>query len=515
MNQPGGVARITDIGIVASKTTANGGALSSSSAGTPLVRLSVKYIVSRQHEKNIEEQYVQPHEWEATLRDRSHNSGRCRRCGSLRKDCGFCDEQIHGIMTSDDYAILGPSLRQSVGVAAPELSTLGPDSSSDDDSDESTSLQSIMTQNRREFRRYLRLKQKSQQFYNNTDLPSSSSSPARGTNSIGTDPSNEAQSATKPNSRRRNGANRSVSFPNVACSSSGDDVTNSRPSRNQFSLSGEGDCPPPMHRPSPGSSCGRPKRLPRRSRRSSSNRKSVLEQSTLGSDDDSSTSEDDNIALAALPQQSIPGTRHLQARSSPVTLLSVSNPGSPDDTSDSKSARPNRRAVRSHRPTNSLPTSPGSPSESGDDSFIQPEGKADLLPSDIRDATADLEYDALIQFFDETIVRLERDHLPKAKLQFQELEQEWKNYHSMLNFNRQQRRDRREALQQRRYVHVSYNSTIAQCMRLNCFFSIHCHPASTPLQKWQAVSRSKAHFGQEWQGSMPERATKTGQSIVL
>jgi hypothetical protein len=162
------------------------------------------------------------------------------------------------------------------------------------------------------------------------------------------------------------------------------------------------------------------------------------------------------MALAALPRQSISVTRHLPARSSPVTLpLSVSNPGSPDCTSDSIAPRPNRRAIRTHRPTSSLPASLGSPAESDDDSFIQPEGKADVLPSDIRDATADLEYDALIHFFDETMVRLERDQLPQAELQFQELEQEWKDYHSMLNFNRQQRRDRREALQQRRYVHVS------------------------------------------------------------
>lgn len=63
-----------------------------------------------------------------------------------------------------------------------------------------------------------------------------------------------------------------------------------------------------------------------------------------------------------------------------------------------------------------------------DDDFIQPEGNADELPSDVYDATAHLEYSELLPFFDSTIQRVETVDFPACKSRVLQLEREWKEY---------------------------------------------------------------------------------------
>jgi len=87
INQPGGVGRIT---------------------GAHKHHVSVRYILDGRHEKEIDIRYVQLHNQQSrrNLRDRSMLLGRCRNCGSLRKDCGSCDvvqpEWMNNDSSSDD-----------------------------------------------------------------------------------------------------------------------------------------------------------------------------------------------------------------------------------------------------------------------------------------------------------------------------------------------------------------------------------------------------------------------------
>eukprot|EP00934_Nitzschia_sp_Nitz4_P006650 Nitzschia sp. Nitz4//scaffold70_size99833//84841//91685//NITZ4_004610-RA/size99833-snap-gene-0.137-mRNA-1//1//CDS//3329557182//6640//frame0 len=81
INQPGGVARVTQI------------------HGDPLrpSHVDVAYIVARTKEKRVPIEYVtiasqyEKPKRDRSLRDRGLILGRCHRCGSLRKDCGSCD----------------------------------------------------------------------------------------------------------------------------------------------------------------------------------------------------------------------------------------------------------------------------------------------------------------------------------------------------------------------------------------------------------------------------------------
>ena len=88
INKPGGIARITQL----------------HSSSEKLTDVDVQYVVVGGRERRVPIEYVSPapssiaaaskqdalpHRNE--LRDRSMLLGRCRRCGSLRKDCGSCD----------------------------------------------------------------------------------------------------------------------------------------------------------------------------------------------------------------------------------------------------------------------------------------------------------------------------------------------------------------------------------------------------------------------------------------
>ena len=88
INKPGGVARVIDV---------------NHDNEDKLVSVNVHYILGSSKEKNVPVEYVKlAPQYETlsssrsgggriSLRDRSCLLGRCRRCGSLRTDCGSCD----------------------------------------------------------------------------------------------------------------------------------------------------------------------------------------------------------------------------------------------------------------------------------------------------------------------------------------------------------------------------------------------------------------------------------------
>jgi hypothetical protein len=130
MNQPGGVARITGVFVHDSTDAPGTGALSSSSDAAMMtttttrttdrtnsnasaqalskgpdgtsgdkaqVHVSVRYVLDGRHERRVHVRYVAAYalhdEQHHRFRDRSALLGRCTYCGSLRSDCGSCDQQ--------------------------------------------------------------------------------------------------------------------------------------------------------------------------------------------------------------------------------------------------------------------------------------------------------------------------------------------------------------------------------------------------------------------------------------
>jgi hypothetical protein len=164
INKPGGVARVINVHYDKdASNNQNGGGSNdkapisgshdvsgANSVKTP-THVDVKYILGGSREKRVPVEYVKlaPQyestsvETEAngrtvsstkTLRDRSMMLGRCRRCGSLRKDCGSCDWA-----TEESEAKKGEDKAKSASTTAESKTTQqvknDPFSSSDDDDD--------------------------------------------------------------------------------------------------------------------------------------------------------------------------------------------------------------------------------------------------------------------------------------------------------------------------------------------------------------------------------------------
>jgi hypothetical protein len=128
MNQPGGVARITGV-FAHDSTDAPATGASSSSSGAAMTttwtdrpnsnasgqtlskgpdtdgssggdkaqaHVSVRYVLDGRHERRVHVRYVAAYalqDEQHRFRDRSALLGRCTYCGSLRSDCGSCDQQ--------------------------------------------------------------------------------------------------------------------------------------------------------------------------------------------------------------------------------------------------------------------------------------------------------------------------------------------------------------------------------------------------------------------------------------
>ncbi|KAL7567627.1 hypothetical protein ACA910_000221 [Epithemia clementina (nom. ined.)] len=99
INQPGGVGHIVEIAAAAptkqeapDPNSSNKTATTTATNNSNLI-LTVRYVLDNRYERNINSQYVHVHNQSSTrsLRDRRMLLGRCQNCGSLRRDCGSCD----------------------------------------------------------------------------------------------------------------------------------------------------------------------------------------------------------------------------------------------------------------------------------------------------------------------------------------------------------------------------------------------------------------------------------------
>jgi hypothetical protein len=96
INQPGGVARITSVfrSSDAAETAPKAGPATPREAAAA-VFVSVRYVIDGRHERKVDARYVRPYRLHSAgerFRDRSVLLGRCTYCGSLRSDCGSCDQ---------------------------------------------------------------------------------------------------------------------------------------------------------------------------------------------------------------------------------------------------------------------------------------------------------------------------------------------------------------------------------------------------------------------------------------
>ncbi|KAG7359615.1 hypothetical protein IV203_034713 [Nitzschia inconspicua] len=175
INKPGGVARVMEVHFDHNNdeflnhppgdNDDNPTGLSSFDSGAHTNRpthVNVKYILGGSREKRVPVEYVKlAPQYESTnettattpangtttvattktLRDRSMLLGRCRRCGSLRKDCGSCDWVTEETMAKNDVDqrrfVSGiDRKRKPVENAAIHQQEQDPFSSNDDDDDE-------------------------------------------------------------------------------------------------------------------------------------------------------------------------------------------------------------------------------------------------------------------------------------------------------------------------------------------------------------------------------------------
>ena len=178
INKPGGVARVLDV-----HTNAN-------NAAGKATFVTVQYVVSRSTEKRVPIDYVAlAPEYETTettttttsggirianakarpssLRDRSRLLGRCKRCGSLRTDCGSCDwateeqlaVQVQVIATTNNNNNNNNNNKTTKKSKARLKRILEhSSSSSSSSSDEDALLHELVQVQRRRYRKYLKTK---------------------------------------------------------------------------------------------------------------------------------------------------------------------------------------------------------------------------------------------------------------------------------------------------------------------------------------------------------------------
>ena len=299
INQPGGVGRITG----------------SNSQGT---KVAVRYVLDGRREKEIDTKYVTLYNDDNTrLRDRSVMLGRCRRCGSLRSDCGSCDIRHR----EHEQKRLWQQAQENGGV-----------SSSDEDS-----IEEVLGNIRRlesQSRKFKRLWRRSRQFLDD----SSGEEQANSTEKVERTPKRTRQGETTPEST---------------------DMADSNP----FS----------------------PRELPASPHVGFPDLSSTADPDRMEESDSSSS--DDSLILRALAQRH----RRRRMNNQEIDLSSSSDEQNVDDDSGI---------------------------------FIQPEGSADALPSDMEDKSSRIPYAELPEFCDRIVHRLEREELPASRLKYLQFERE-------------------------------------------------------------------------------------------
>jgi hypothetical protein len=168
INKPGGVARVLDVHT------------NTKTAAGKATFVTVQYILSRSTEKRVPIDYVAlAPEYETTertttsggicdtnakarpssLRDRSRLLGRCKRCGSLRTDCGSCDWATEEQQSVDIQVTAATTNNKTTRKSKASLKGILEHSlSSSSSSDEDALLHELVQLQRGRYRKYLKTK---------------------------------------------------------------------------------------------------------------------------------------------------------------------------------------------------------------------------------------------------------------------------------------------------------------------------------------------------------------------
>jgi hypothetical protein len=393
INKPGGIARVTQVHW---------------SSEHAVTHVDVQYILGSNKEKQVPMDYVQlTPQYEVhsrtrstALRDRSMLLGRCRRCGSLRTDCGSCDwasEEQDGTKST----LAPPRKRHDYSKTRMVIKNDSDDSSSaSSSSEEDVLLQELLQQNQRKYRKYLRYKMTFNQSYShnkevrkskkkkemaapkNDNLATSSSSDEEElliNNNAGR---YQAYLKHKAEWQRRQQRSQRRHCPSVLESLA------QTPNKNSTDELQIDDTPPSK------------KRIRRRVRQETHHttlEEDVTENSPLVGAATYSSSSDASMMSFARPQDDLSDDNY-----------ALMSPGMED---------------YSYSPP---PAADGSQTYQGMialSQFIQPEGQevAENLPQDTVDRTKHLHYHELPQFFDTTANKIEDDWMPDWKLRIAKL----------------------------------------------------------------------------------------------
>ena len=413
MNKPGGVARVSMAHFGTDEVD-----------GRSFVsHVDVHFVVGRGKEKRVPIEYVTPApQYESgsagmsTLRDRSMLLGRCRRCGSLRTDCGSCDwaamEQQHDRQPQDsENKDVGDrrrqqnsgSRRRSGSKQIPEqVNALNDEGSSDEDE---LLIQTMLAQNKRRYRQYLRKKARWVKLGISSSSSSSSSDEGDG----------DFRGVVNVSSRDKNTKTSSSSVVRRKNLSSGSvletlgNQANPSSTRERRIVKTEKEA---LHGAWGGQSAHKKGRRRRVSRSNNSDGNVVFTiesspESLVGNSGHLPSSGDEGTSSAkrVLMSESVDSSRQL-----PRFTATNANIYGESDSLINMSGRGG-----DHTATISL------------SQFIQPEGDeaAQNLPKDIVDRTKSIKYGELPQFFDKMASRIEVELLPSAKLKVAELQRDW------------------------------------------------------------------------------------------
>jgi hypothetical protein len=393
MNQPGGIGRIVQV----------------HEDDHGVRQYSVKYVVDSRTEHHLEEKYVHAHEFAVSkFRDRRLLLGRCRRCGSLRTDCGSCENDIPivGMMMENgipNTAIPPQQKRRKSKDIIMEKKDSDMENDDTDDSIEGLAIHSDAYYQRyyQKFKRF----EKRAKLYGLDEMSNQSSSCSDSRNE---DENNTGESSDDSSS---------LFLQSLALSQS---VRRNRPHlrrRNVRAILDESD----SHSSSNSSST------------TSSLDESIDENHQDDRVESNNVWREGGVLAATAALTASPRKPTKRQRSSTFQIQALER-----DSNDATLPQPLFGNVNDSSVTNettdidAASESPRQPVVSTNQidpinpDFLQPEGEADELPADIQDQTKNLSYPELMPFFDEIVQRLEMNEIPNRKIQVMQLEREWK-----------------------------------------------------------------------------------------
>jgi len=412
--------------------------------------VSVRYVIDGRRERDVDSKYVQCYKSRPKLRDRSMMMGRCSHCGSLRTDCGSCDlyaefrqqQQPRSVPTASRRSTINKlsektgekvhtKQRMKAKKASSSLPSLLLSSSSESSvsgsSDDVSDVGKRLEQRRLRDRRYKRFKLQQSKARGGSRRRQRRYHDPRGRRRSLLEHESmllhlEDEAASKNelhnNKETQGGVEAGVGVTQKSSDkpdfkSSGLGLTSSSSSEDSESDHEESQTFQQLvltQQESRSPRRRRPFRSPRQ-RKLRNHKKSTIH---MGASD--------LVASASQEAQSV---------SSPGTVESSSSenddgdmlPYPDDDSSDDHDDDLSGDNAEDTQHSFGIATFGGS---TNDHDFIQPEGDAQRLPSDIRDETNSIAYPELPSFFDEKIKNLRKAGLPTAKQQLVALERKWK-----------------------------------------------------------------------------------------